>query len=75
MNNVVFGKAMENIRNRIDAKLVSIKKLYLNLISKLRFMSQNIFDNDLATIRKNKVLLMLTDLHTLDSAYQNYVKC
>ena len=69
MNNVVFGKAMENIRNRIDAKLVSIKKLYLNLISKLRFMSQNIFDNDLATIRKNKVLLMLTDLHTLDSAY------
>ena len=71
MNNVAFGKAMENIRNRIDAKLVSIKKLYLNLISKLRFMSQNIFDNDLATIRKNKVLLMLTDLHTLDSAYQN----
>ena len=69
MNNVVFGKAMENIRNRIDAKLVSIKKLYLNLISKLHFMSQNIFDNDLATIRKNKVLLMLTDLHTLDSAY------
>ena len=69
MNNVVFGKAMENIRNRIDAKLVSIKKLYLNLISKLRFMSQNIFDNDLATIRKNKVLFMLTDLHTLDSAY------
>ena len=69
MNNVAFGKAMENIRNRIDAKLVSIKKLYLNSISKLRFMSQNIFENDLATIRKNKVLLMLTDLHTLDSAY------
>ena len=69
MNNVAFGKAMENVRNRIDAKLVSIKKLYLNSISKLRFMSQNIFENDLATIRKNKVLLMLTDLHTLDSSY------
>ena len=69
MNNVAFGKAMENIRNRIDAKLVSIKKLYLNSISKLRFMSQNVFENDLATIRKNKVLLMLTDLHTLDSSY------
>ena len=69
MNNVAFGKAMENIRNRIDAKLVSIKKLYLNSISKLRFMSQNIFENDLATIRKNKVLLMLSDLHTLDSSY------
>ena len=69
MNNVAFGKAMENVRNRIDAKLVSIKKLYLNSISKLRFMSQNIFENDLATIRKNKVLLMLTDLYTLDSSY------
>ena len=69
MNNVAFGKAMENVRNRIDAKLVSIKNLYLNSISKLRFMSQNIFENDLATIRKNKVLLMLTDLHTLDSSY------
>ena len=69
MNNVAFGKAMENVRNRIDAKLASIKKLYLNSISKLRFMSQNIFENDLATIRKNKVLLMLTDLYTLDSSY------
>ena len=71
MNNTAFGKAMENIRNRIDAKLVSIKKLYLKLISKLGYMSQKIFDNDLVAIRKNKVLLMLTNLHTLDSAYQN----
>ena len=60
---------MENIRNRIDAKLVSIKKLYLKLISKLGYMSQKIFDHDLVAIRKNKVLLMLENLHTLDSAY------
>ena len=59
---------MENIRNRIDAKLVSIKKLYLKLISKLGYMSQKIFDHDLVAIRKNKVLLMLENLHTLDSA-------
>ena len=69
MNNTAFGKAMENIRNRIDAKLVSIKKLYLKLISKLGYMSQKIFDHDLVAIRKNKVLLMLENLHTLDSAY------
>ena len=68
MNNTAFGKAMENIRNRIDAKLVSIKKLYLKLISKLGYMSQKIFDHDLVAIRKNKVLLMLENLHTLDSA-------
>ena len=71
MNNTAFGKAMENIRNRIDAKLVSIKKLYLKLISNLGYMSQEMFDNDLVAIRKNKVLLMLKNLHTLDSAYQN----
>ena len=69
MNNTAFGKAMENIRNRIDEKLVSVKKLYLKLISKLGYMSQKIFDNDLVAIRKNKVLLMLKNLHTLDSAY------
>ena len=69
MNNTAFGKAMENIRNRIDAKLVSVKKLYLKLISKLGYMSQKIFDHDLVAIRKNKVLLMLENLHTLDSAY------
>ena len=56
MNNAVYGKTMENLRNRIDVKLASNKKDYLKRSS---YMSQKIFDNNLVTIRKNKVTLTL----------------
>ena len=55
MNNAVYGKAMENLRNRIDVKLVSSKRDYLNWTSKPNSMSYKIFDNELVAIRKNKV--------------------
>ena len=59
MNNAVYGKAMENLRNRIDVKLVSSKRDYLNWTSKPNSMSYKIFDNKLVAIRKNKVTLTL----------------
>ena len=59
MNNVVYGKTMENLRNRIDVKLVSNKKDYLKWASKPSYMSHKIFANDLVAIRKNKVILTL----------------
>ena len=59
MNNAVYGKAIENLKNRIDVKLVSNKKDYLKWTFKLSYMSHKIFDNDLVAIRKNKVSLML----------------
>ena len=53
------GKTMETLRNRIYVKLVSNKKGHLKWTSKPSYMSQNIFDNDLVAIHKNKVTLTL----------------
>ena len=47
MNNAVYGKTTENIRNRIDVKLGSKEKDYLKGTSKQSYMSQKIFDTDL----------------------------
>ena len=55
MNHVVYGKTLENVRNRIDVKFVSSKKDYLKWTSKLNCMSHKIFYNNLVVIHKNKV--------------------
>ena len=59
MNNAVYSKAMEKLRNRINVKLLSDKKDILKWTSKPSYMSQKIFDNNLVAIRKNKVILTL----------------
>ena len=50
---------MENLRNRIHVKLVRNETEYLKWRSKPSHMSRKIFENDLVTIRKNKVTLTL----------------
>ena len=52
MNNVVYGKTMENLRNEIDVKLVSNEKDKL-------WIKKNIFDNNLVAICKSKITLTL----------------
>ena len=60
MNNSVYGKTMENLRNRIDIKFSSNKTAYLKWTSKPNYyMLHKIFGNDLAAIRKSKVTLTL----------------
>ena len=59
MNNAVHRITMANLRNRIDVKLVSNKKIYLKWICEPSYMSHKIFDNDLVAIRKKKVTLTL----------------
>ena len=50
---------MGNLRKRIDVRLVNNKKDYLKWISRPRYLSQKMFDNNLATICKSKVTFML----------------
>ena len=59
MNNAVYEKTFENLKDRINTKFVSNKIDYLKWPSKPSYMSHKIFDNDLVAIRKHKVTLTL----------------
>ena len=54
MNNSVFGKTMENVRNRISVKLVTNEKAYNKLIKKSNFKSVNIFHENLIAVHMGK---------------------
>ena len=58
MNNSVFGKTMENLRRRIDVKLVrrNEEDKLRRLIASPAFARANIFDDDLAAIQVRLVL-------------------
>ena len=60
---------MENVRNKINVKLVSNKNDCIKRTSKPSYMSHKIFDNDLAAIRKSEVTL--TNLQMLECVFWN----
>ena len=59
MSNAVYGKTMENLRSRIDERVISNKTEYLKWTSIPSYKSQKIFDNDLVVIHKCKAVLTL----------------
>ena len=59
MNNSVFGKTMENIRKRVDVRLVTDSKKLMKLASKPTFVSSKIFNNNLVAVHKIKEALTL----------------
>ncbi len=59
MNNSVFGKTMENVRNRVNVKLVSDEKALGKLAKKANFKSVNIFDENLIAVHMEKTTVRL----------------
>ena len=58
MNNSVFGKTMENIRNRADIRLVTNESQARKLIKKPNFHHRNIFCENLVAIHLKKTRLV-----------------
>ena len=59
MNNSVFGKTMENLRKRVNVKLVTDEKKRIKLTSKPTYVSSKIFNKNLVAIPKIKETITL----------------
>ena len=59
MNNSVFCKTMENLRERVDVRLVTNENKLLKLTSKPTYVSFKIFNENLVVVHKIKETLTL----------------
>ena len=59
MNNSVFGKTMENIRNRVNVQLVTSREKFKKLVAKPNFRSRKIFNENLVSVHMKKTSLTM----------------
>ena len=59
MNNAVFGKTMENIRNRVNIKLVNTGEQFKKLVAKPNYESRKIFSENLVSVHMKKTSLTM----------------
>ena len=59
MNNVVYGKTMENIRKHKDIKLVTNEKAYLRMVMKPNFKSGVLFGENLMGCEMGKIKVVM----------------
>ena len=57
--NSIYGKCMENIRKRINVKLINNSTDYLRFVSKPNFVSQKIFSKNFIAVHQIKSVLTL----------------
>ena len=62
MNNAVFGKAMENVRNHRDIKLVTTHEQMIKLVSKPNLHNSSCFSENLMAIEMKKTEVYLNKL-------------
>ena len=63
MNNSVYGKTMENLRKRVDVRLVTYENTLLKLASKPTYVSSKIFNENLVAAHKIKETITQTKTH------------
>ena len=59
MINSVYGKAMENLRKRINVRFVNNEKDFLKYTSRPTYVTHKLFDKDYAAIHEIKPVLVL----------------
>ena len=59
MNNSIYGKSMENLRNRINFRLVNNEKDFSKHTSRPTHITHKIFDKNYAAIHQIKSVLTL----------------
>ena len=63
MINSVYGKTMENLRKRINTRLVNNQKDFLKFTSRPTHITHKHFGKDYAAINEIKPVLILTNLY------------
>ena len=75
MNNSIYGKTMEQVRNRNDVRLLGNEKERFEMNIKTNLNVTKIFDHDLVVISKSKVTLKLKKYHLLWCEFHyDYIK-
>ena len=83
MNNSVFGKTLENIRNRVDIRLMSSDKIAQKLAANPNYDHCTIFDENLIAVHMklyfNKPVYLGMSIHDLRKSFiydfhYNYIK-